>query len=183
MQATQDFGIFQLIVTVDFGYAKSILNFVMWEAKSMPEKRAICTDNAPAAIGPYSQGIAFGPLVFTSGQIPIDPATGQIVTGDIQAQTRRSLENVKAILEAAGAGMQHVVKVTVFVKDMNDFEKINEVYAEYFPCPAPARSLVQVARLPKDVGVEIEVIAAPGHGHGHGHGHVPSGGGCGCGGK
>ncbi|MCL5290021.1 MAG: RidA family protein [Bacillota bacterium] len=153
----------------------------------MHTKRAICTDKAPAAIGPYSQAIAFGPLIFTSGQIPIDPAGGTIVTGDIQEQTRRSLENVKAILEAAGARLDQVVKTTVFVKDMNDFEKINEVYAEYFPCPAPARSLVQVARLPRDVGVEIEVIAAPGHGHGHGHGHGQghqgsAGGGCGCGG-
>lgn len=149
----------------------------------MHNKKEISTDAAPSAIGPYSQAISFGPFIFTSGQIPIDPATGQIVTGDIQAQTRRSLDNIKAILAAAGAGMEHVVKVTVFVKDINDFEKINQVYAEYFPCPAPARSLVQVARLPRDVGVEIEVIAAPGHGHGHGHGHTPSGGGCGCGHK
>ena len=144
----------------------------------MHSKRVISTDQAPAAIGPYSQAIAFGPLVFTSGQIPLDPASGALVDGDIQAQTRRVLDNVKAVLQAAGAGMEHVVKTTVFIKDMNDFEKINQVYGEYFPSPSPARSLVQVARLPKDVGVEIEVIAAPGHEHGHGHG---SGGGCGCG--
>ncbi|CCO09249.1 RidA family protein [Desulforamulus hydrothermalis] len=136
----------------------------------MHHKKVISTEQAPAAIGPYSQAIAAGPFIFTSGQIPIDPVNGTIVTGDIQAQTRRSLENIKAILAAAGAGMDQVVKTTVFVKDMNDFEKINEVYAEYFPSPAPARSLVQVARLPRDVGVEIEVIAAPGHGHGHGSG-------------
>ncbi|MDO7788455.1 RidA family protein [Desulforamulus aquiferis] len=145
----------------------------------MPNKREISTDKAPSAIGPYSQAIAFGPLVFTSGQIPIDPATGKIVTEDIQAQTKQCLENVKAVLEAAGAGLEHVVKTTVFVKDMNDFEKINQVYAEYFLAPAPARSLVEVARLPRDVGVEIEVIAAPGHGDGHGH----HSGGCGCGGQ
>lgn len=147
----------------------------------MHKKRSICTDQAPAAIGPYSQAIGFGPLIFTSGQIPIDPATGKILTGDIQTQTRRCLENIKAILEAAGAGMQHVVKVTVFVKDMNDFEKINQVYAEYFSSPAPARSLVEVSRLPRDVGIEIEAIAAPGHGHGHGHTQSSSGE-CGCGG-
>lgn len=149
----------------------------------MPAKRAISTDQAPAAIGPYSQAIAFGPLVFTSGQIPLDPATGIIVTGDIQAQTRRCLDNVKAVLDAAGASMEQVVKVTVFIKDMNDFEQINKVYSEYFQDPAPARSLVEVARLPRDVGVEIEVIAAPGHGHGEGHGHAQGkghSGGCGC---
>ncbi|ABO50853.1 endoribonuclease L-PSP [Desulforamulus reducens MI-1] len=142
----------------------------------MHEKKVISTDKAPAAIGPYSQAIAFGPLIFTSGQIPFDPATGNLVAGDIQEQTRRSLENIKAILEAAGASMEQVVKTTVFVKDMNDFEKINQVYGEYFPNPSPARSLVQVARLPRDVGIEIEVIAAPGHGHAE-----SGGGGCGCG--
>lgn len=147
----------------------------------MHEKKVIATDKAPGAIGPYSQAIGFGPFIFTSGQIPIDPATGDIVAGDIQAQTRQSLNNVKAILESAGASMSQVVKTTVFVKDMNDFTKVNEVYGEFFPAPSPARSLVEVARLPKDVGVEIEVIAAPGHGsHGHGHSHG-SGGGCGCG--
>ena len=148
----------------------------------MHVKKSISTDQAPAAIGPYSQAISFGPLLFTSGQIPIDPATGKIVTGDIQSQARQCLENVKAVLEAAGIGMEQVVKATVFVKDMQDFEKINEVYGEYFPCPAPARSLVEVSRLPRDVGIEIEVIAAQGHGHGHGQG-PSSGGGCGCGGE
>lgn len=136
----------------------------------MHKKKVISTDKAPAAIGPYSQAIAFGPFIFSSGQIPLDPATGNLVTGNIQDQTRQCLENVKAILEAAGARMDQVVKTTVFVKDMNDFEKINQIYAEYFPHPSPARSLVQVARLPRDVSVEIEVIAAPGHGHGHGCG-------------
>lgn len=147
----------------------------------MPEKIAVFTDQAPIAIGPYSQAIRFGPLIFTSGQIPIDPATGKLVTGDIQTQTRRCLDNVKKVLKAAGATMENAVKVTVFVKDMNDFEKINQIYAEYFPNPAPARSLVEVARLPRDVGVEVEVIAALAHGHGHGHGKP--GGGCGCGGQ
>lgn len=145
----------------------------------MPEKKVIVTDKAPGAIGPYSQAIGFGPFIFTSGQIPIDPATGEIVPGDIQAQTRRSLESIKGILESAGASMNQVVKTTVFIKDMNDFTKINEVYAEYFPAPSPARSLVQVARLPKDVGIEIEVIAAPGHAHGHHQGGSTSGS-CGC---
>lgn len=122
-------------------------------------KQVISTANAPAAIGPYSQAIDLGSLVITSGQIPLDPATGTLPEG-IRAQTRQSLTNVKSILEAAGLGMDAVVKTTVFLKDMNDFAAMNEVYASFFTEGCyPARSAVEVARLPKDALVEIEVIA------------------------
>ena len=122
-------------------------------------KTVISTPNAPGAIGPYSQGYAFGDLVITSGQIPVDPATGAVPEGGIQAQARQSLNNIKAILNAAGTNMGAVVKTTVFLNDMNDFAAMNEVYAQFFQEPYPARSAVQVARLPKDVLVEIEAIA------------------------
>jgi 2-iminobutanoate/2-iminopropanoate deaminase len=122
-------------------------------------KKIISTDKAPAAIGPYSQAVWAGDLLFASGQIPMDPATGDIVTGGVQAQAHQSLKNVKAILEAAKLGFENVVKATVFIKDMNDFAAINEVYAEYFTAPFPARSCVEVARLPRDILVEVEVIA------------------------
>lgn len=122
-------------------------------------KQVIHTDKAPAAIGPYSQAIQIGQLLFTSGQVPIDPETGAIVEGGIQEQARQSLNNIKAILNAAGTNMGAVVKTTVFLKDMNDFAAMNEVYAQFFQEPYPARSAVQVARLPKDVLVEIEAIA------------------------
>ena len=122
-------------------------------------KQVIHTDNAPAAIGPYSQAIQIGQLLFTSGQVPIDPETGAIVEGGIQEQARQSLNNIKAILNAAGTNMGAVVKTTVFLQDMNDFAAMNEVYAQFFQEPYPARSAVQVARLPKDVLVEIEAIA------------------------
>jgi len=125
----------------------------------MSAKKIIDTPNAPAAIGPYSQAVWAGELLFTSGQIPLDPATGQVVAGDVKDQARQSLKNVQAVLEAAGLTMAHVVKATVFIKDMNDFPAINEVYASFFPAPCPARSCVEVARLPKDVLVEIEVVA------------------------
>lgn len=121
-------------------------------------KTVITTKNAPAAIGPYSQGIKTGNLVFTSGQLPINPSTGQLIT-DIKAAARQSLENVKAILESAGTSMDNAVKVTVFLKDMNDFAAVNEVYSEYFKDNAPARSAIQVAKLPKDGVIEIEAIA------------------------
>ncbi|WZL71560.1 RidA family protein [Clostridiaceae bacterium 35-E11] len=123
------------------------------------EKKVVQTNKAPAAIGPYSQGIQVGNLVFTSGQMPVNTATGELVTGDIQAEARQCLENVAAILEEAGTSMDNAVKLTVFIKDMDQFSKINEVYAEYFPNDKPARSCVEVARLPKDVNVEIEAIA------------------------
>ena len=128
--------------------------------KEVPvSRKVVSTNKAPAAIGPYSQAIVAGNLVFTAGQIPIDPKTSQLVTGEIQAQTRLVLENLKAVLEAAGTDLSHVVKTTVFLKDMNDFGAMNEVYAQYFPQNPPARSAVQAARLPKDVGIEIECVA------------------------
>jgi len=123
------------------------------------EKRIVATANAPAAIGPYSQAVWAGDLLFTSGQLPADPATGQIVPGNAASQTKQALQNVQAVLEAAGLTMAHVVKATVFIKDMNEFQAINNVYATFFDPPCPARSCVEVARLPKDVLVEIEVIA------------------------
>ena len=120
---------------------------------------AISTDKAPSAIGPYSQAIRAGGFLFISGQVPFDPATMELVDGDIQAQTRRVMENLGAILDAAGASFDHVVKTTIFLKDMNDFAAMNEVYGSYFSDPAPARATVQAARLPKDVSVEIELVA------------------------
>jgi len=124
------------------------------------ERTVVSTPNAPAAIGPYSQGIvAQGTLIFTAGQVGFDPATGALVAGDVKAQTRRVIENVKAILEKGGASLQSVVKTTVFLKDMGEFTAMNEVYAEFFPAPAPARSTVEVARLPRDARVEIEAVA------------------------
>lgn len=122
-------------------------------------KQVIHTDKAPAAIGPYSQAIQIGQLLFTSGQVPIDPETGAIVEGGIQEQARQTLNNIKAILNAAGTNMGAVVKTTVFLQDMNDFAAMNEVYAQFFQEPYPARSAVQVGRLPKDALVEIEAIA------------------------
>lgn len=122
-------------------------------------KQVIHTDKAPAAIGSYSQAIQIGQLLFTSGQIPIDPETGALVEGGIQEQARQSLNNIKAILNAAGTNMGAVVKTTVFLQDMNDFAAMNEVYAEFFQEPYPARSAVQVGRLPKDALVEIETVA------------------------
>ncbi len=123
-------------------------------------KQPIKTDKAPAAIGPYSQGVEYdSKLVFTSGQIPLDPKTGSLVEGGIKEQTRQSLENVKAVLEAGGSSLKKVIKCTVFLADMNDFADMNGIYAEYFPQNPPARSAFQVARLPKDARVEIEAIA------------------------
>lgn len=121
-------------------------------------KTVISTKNAPGAIGPYSQAIKAGNFVYTSGQLPINPATGELVN-DIKAATAQSLENVKAILEEAGTSLDKVVKTLVFLSDMNDFAAMNEVYAKYFSENAPARSAVEVARLPKDAKVEIEVVA------------------------
>ena len=122
-------------------------------------KELVATDNAPKAIGPYSQAVKNNGLVFCSGQIPLDPATGQIVDGGIAEQTAQVLDNLKGVLEAAGAGLDTVVKTTVFVKDLAEFAAMNEVYAKYFGMDAPARSTVEVARLPRDVKVEIEAIA------------------------
>ncbi|WP_068777605.1 RidA family protein [Paenibacillus sp. FJAT-26967] len=121
--------------------------------------RIIATQEAPAAIGPYSQAIHIGNMVFTSGQIPLN-AEGQVVEGDVVEQTHQVFRNLQAVLKEAGTSLQHVVKATVFIKDMNQFGQINEVYASYFGEHKPARSTVEVARLPKDVLVEIELIAA-----------------------
>jgi len=123
-------------------------------------KKVISTSKAPAAIGPYSQTIQVGNLVFASGQIPIDPATGNFVAGGVREQARQSLTNVKAILDEAGLTLDNVVKTTVFLADMNDFADVNAVYAEFFAEPYPARSAVAVKTLPKGALVEIEVIAA-----------------------
>jgi 2-iminobutanoate/2-iminopropanoate deaminase len=122
--------------------------------------RTVSTDRAPRAIGPYSQAMVHGDLVFLSGQIPLDPATNQLVGGDIAAQTHRVLDNIRAVLEAAGSSLASVLRTTVFLKDMAEFAAMNAVYGEYFPENPPARSTVQAARLPRDVSVEIDVIAA-----------------------
>jgi 2-iminobutanoate/2-iminopropanoate deaminase len=125
----------------------------------MASFQQVQTDQAPAAIGPYSQAMIANGLVFTAGQIPLDPATMQLVEGDIAEQTERVMKNVAAVLQAAGADLSTVVKTTVFLRDMNDFAAMNEVYGRYFGDHKPARSTVQVARLPRDVAVEIEAIA------------------------
>jgi 2-iminobutanoate/2-iminopropanoate deaminase len=123
------------------------------------EKQIISTSNAPAAIGPYSQGVKVGNLLYTSGQLAINAATGEFINDDIKKATAQSLENVKAILEEAGTSLDKVVKTLVFLKDMNDFVSMNEVYSQYFSTNQPARSCVQAGKLPKDALVEIEVIA------------------------
>jgi 2-iminobutanoate/2-iminopropanoate deaminase len=123
-------------------------------------RQAVSSESAPTAIGPYSQAIRAGSLLFLSGQIPLDPATGSMVEGDIAAQTHRVFANLQAILEAAGASFDNVVKTTVYLADMNDFATVNEIYGTYFSSPAPARATVQAARLPKDARVEIDLIAS-----------------------
>jgi len=123
-------------------------------------KSIIRTSAAPAPIGPYSQAVKAGNLLFVSGQIPIDPATGELVNSDIKAETKRVMMNIAAILKEAGMDFNSVVKSSIFLKDMNDFSSVNEVYGEYFKENPPARETVQVSRLPKDVNVEISVIAA-----------------------
>jgi 2-iminobutanoate/2-iminopropanoate deaminase len=125
-------------------------------------KEIISTENAPGAIGPYSQAIKVGDLVFCSGQIPIDPATGNFVSDNVSEQTDQVLKNLSAVLEAAGSGLDGVVKTTVFLADMNDFAEMNEVYGKYFDANKPARATVQAARLPRDARVEIECIALVG---------------------
>jgi 2-iminobutanoate/2-iminopropanoate deaminase len=122
----------------------------------------IVTDRAPGAVGPYSQGVRTGGLVFTAGQIPIDPATGALVEGPIEDQTRRVLDNIRAVLEAAGTGLDRVVKMTVFMTDLGDFARMNAVYAEYFPETPPARSAFQVAALPLGASIEMEAVASAG---------------------
>lgn len=122
-------------------------------------KERIQTDNAPKAIGPYSQAVKAGGMLFASGQVPIDPATGDIIQGTIAEQTERVLHNLKAVLEAAGASLDNVVKTTVFLADMNDFVEMNAAYGKFFGDVPPARSTVEVSRLPRDARVEIDVIA------------------------
>ncbi len=122
-------------------------------------KEIISTDKAPAAIGPYSQAVRTGNLLFTSGMIPIDPATNQLVEGDIEVQAHQAIGNLAALLEASGTSLDRVVKTVVFIKNMDDFAKVNEVYASFFTTSFPARSCVEVARLPKDVLIEIEAVA------------------------
>jgi len=121
-------------------------------------KTIISTNEAPAAIGPYSQAVCVGDMIYTSGMIPINPADGTLVTGTIEEQADRALSNLKALIEASGSSMDKVIKTTVFIKNMDDFAKVNEVYAKYFTDNYPARSCVEVARLPKDVLIEIEAI-------------------------
>jgi 2-iminobutanoate/2-iminopropanoate deaminase len=123
-------------------------------------KTIISTERAPKAIGPYSQAVVANGWAFLSGQIPLDPATNQIIAGDIAAQTERVLENLKSLLEAAGSSLDRVVKTTVYLKDMGEFAKMNEVYGRYFASNAPARATVEAARLPRDVSVEIDCIAS-----------------------
>ena len=122
-------------------------------------KEIISTENAPGAIGPYSQAVKTDNMIFVSGQIPIDPKTGEFVSGEIKSQTEQVLKNLSAILEAAGSKLENVVKTTVFLADMNDFAAMNEIYAAHFGEARPARSTIQAARLPRDVKVEIEVVA------------------------
>jgi 2-iminobutanoate/2-iminopropanoate deaminase len=123
------------------------------------KKKVIQTDKAPKAIGPYSQAIQAANLLFLSGQIPIDPKTSELIKGDIRQQTQRALENIKGLLESQGLGMRDVIKVTIFLKDMGNFNQVNEVYATYFSSSPPARSTVEVAKLPRNAEIEIEAIA------------------------
>lgn len=123
------------------------------------EKEIILSKKAPAAIGPYSPALKVGNLIFASGQVPVDPKTGKMIEGDIEAQTRRALENLKAVLKPYSIGLENVVKATIFLKDMNNFSRVNKVYGEYFKEKFPARSCVEVSRLPKDAEIEIEAIA------------------------
>lgn len=123
------------------------------------ELKIVHTDKAPAAVGPYSQAVLAGNMLFVSGQIPFNPETGEMVQGNIEDETRQCIENAKAILDEAGTTLENVIKATVFIKDMDQFGRINKVYGEYFNKHKPARACVEVARLPKDVNVEIEMIA------------------------
>jgi 2-iminobutanoate/2-iminopropanoate deaminase len=137
-------------------WQRSSINF---RFREVPMKHIITTDKAPNPIGPYSQAIRAGGLLFLSGQTPMDPATGQLVEGDIAAQTARALDNLKAVVEAAGSSLDRVVKTTVYMKDLSEFAAMNEVYAGYFSANPPARSTIEAARLPRDCRVEIDLIA------------------------
>jgi len=123
------------------------------------KKKVIQTEKAPKAIGPYSQAIQAGNFLFLSGQIPLDPKTGELIKGDIGQQARQVLENIKGVLESQKLGMEDVVKVTIFLKDIGNFNEVNEVYATYFPSSPPARSTLEVAKIPRDAAIEIEAIA------------------------
>ncbi len=123
------------------------------------EKEIICSDKAPGAIGPYSQAVRVKPFVFVSGQIPLDPETGKVVEGDVKNQTRQVLENIRNILTTAGSSLDNVVKTTIYLSNMSDYDSINEIYGNYFKDSRPARATVEVSRLPKDVSVEIEAVA------------------------
>ncbi len=123
------------------------------------QKTVISTNNSPAAIGPYSQAIRFNELVFVSGQIPIDPESGKVIKGNIKEQTKQVLENLKNILQAGGSSLQNILRTTIFLSDMDDYDMVNEAYAQYFESSPPSRSTVQVSRLPKDVHIEIDAIA------------------------
>jgi 2-iminobutanoate/2-iminopropanoate deaminase len=125
--------------------------------------KTISTDNAPKAIGPYSQAVVHHGVAYLSGQIPLDPASGEVVEGDVGVQTEQVLENLKAVLAAAGSSLERVLKTTVFLRDMSDFPRMNEVYGRYFSSNPPARSTVQAARLPRDASVEIDCIALVNH--------------------
>jgi 2-iminobutanoate/2-iminopropanoate deaminase len=129
---------------------------------SAPKREIIFTENAPAPIGPYSQAVQVGGFLFCSGQVALDAKTGQVATSDVEGQTRKVMENIGAVLLAGGSAFDQVVKTTIFLKSMNDFPKVNEIYGKYFQANPPARSTVEVSRLPKDVSVEIEVIALVG---------------------
>ena len=131
----------------------------MWKRDESARRQSVSTESAPKAIGPYSQAIRAGSMLFLSGQIPLDPSTGQLVEGDIAEQTHRVFKNLSAILDAAGASFEQVVRTTVYLADMNDFAAMNAVYGTYFTSPAPARSTVQAARLPKDARIEIDLFA------------------------
>ena len=123
------------------------------------QKTVISTNNSPAAIGPYSQAIRFNELVFVSGQIPIDPESGKVIKGNIKEQTKQVLENLKNILQAGGSSLPNVLRTTIFLSDMDDYAMVNETYAQYFESSPPARSTIQVSRLPRDVHIEIDAIA------------------------
>lgn len=154
------FLLFYLPIRLSFAFFCTFAAEKIRTLKNIELMKVISTQKAPAAIGPYSQAIQVGNLVYTSGQLPIDPATGVFAEGGIGEQTRQSLANVKAILEEAGMSMNQVVKTTVFLADMGDFAEMNSVYAEFFAAPYPARSAVAVKTLPKGALVEIEVLAA-----------------------
>ncbi len=130
-----------------------------------PIRRVVSTAGAPGAIGPYSQAVQAGPFLYLSGQVPLDPATGQVVEGDVGAQTERVMSNLQAIVAAAGGSMASIVKTTCYLTDMDDFSVFNEAYGRYFPADPPARETVQVSRLPKDVRLEVSAIALIGSGH------------------